>query len=87
MDRRFLAAMALAASACSAPMRAAAPEAPSSPVPPVAAPPTVETPLPAAPTVEVARELRFTAPLLGGGRFRGQAYAGRDVALWFWAPW
>jgi hypothetical protein len=31
--------------------------------------------------------LRFSAPRLGGGRVVGADYAGRDVALWFWAPW
>jgi hypothetical protein len=36
---------------------------------------------------EIPEELRFRAPLLAGGTFRGAEYAGRDVAVWFWAPW
>ncbi|HWC72028.1 MAG TPA: hypothetical protein VG993_12785 [Actinomycetota bacterium] len=36
------------------------------------------------PTPEV---LRFSAPRLGGGTIEGEDYSGRDVALWFWAPW
>jgi hypothetical protein len=36
------------------------------------------------PTPEV---LRFSAPELGGGTVDGQDYSGRDVAIWFWAPW
>jgi hypothetical protein len=35
----------------------------------------------------VPEVLRFSAPRLGGGRVVGADYAGRDVALWFWAPW
>jgi hypothetical protein len=31
--------------------------------------------------------LRFTAPRLGGGTLDGEDYSGRDVAIWFWAPW
>lgn len=31
--------------------------------------------------------LRFSAPLLSGGTIDGAALAGRDVALWMWAPW
>jgi hypothetical protein len=31
--------------------------------------------------------LRFSAPKLGGGSIEGEDYSGRDVALWFWAPW
>jgi hypothetical protein len=36
------------------------------------------------PTPEV---LRFSAPKLGGGTLEGADYSGRDVAIWFWAPW
>jgi hypothetical protein len=46
-----------------------------------------ESPEPERETAPVARELRFTAPRLGGGQIRGAEYAGRDVAIWFWAPW
>ena len=31
--------------------------------------------------------LDFTAPKLGGGQVVGSEFAGKDVALWFWAPW
>ena len=31
--------------------------------------------------------LRFAAPLLSGGEIDGTSLAGKDVALWFWAPW
>ena len=35
----------------------------------------------------VPEVLDFEAPLVGGGTFRGETLAGRDVAFWFWAPW
>ena len=35
----------------------------------------------------VAELLDFTAPVLGGGTLRGADYTGKDVAIWFWAPW
>lgn len=35
----------------------------------------------------VPRELRFTAPALGGGTIRGADFAGKDLVMWFWAPW
>jgi len=28
-----------------------------------------------------------TVDLVGGGQIDGAELAGRDVALWFWAPW
>lgn len=31
--------------------------------------------------------LDFTAPRLSGGQVKGSEFAGRDLALWFWAPW
>ncbi len=31
--------------------------------------------------------LQFTATALDGSRVAGADYAGRDVVLWFWAPW
>jgi hypothetical protein len=34
-----------------------------------------------------ASPLAFTAPTVGGGELDLAGYAGRDVALWFWAPY
>lgn len=34
-----------------------------------------------------AAVLDFSAPAVGGGQVVGADYAGRDLALWFWAPW
>lgn len=31
--------------------------------------------------------LNFSAPQLDGDTVDGADYAGKDVALWFWAPW
>ena len=39
------------------------------------------------PPHEVPDELRFTAPRLGGGMIDGAGYAGKDLVIWFWAPW
>jgi hypothetical protein len=36
---------------------------------------------------DAAELLDFTAPLVGGGTVRGAELAGRDLAIWFWAPW
>lgn len=49
---------------------------------------TPSTTGPAAPAaVEVPDVLRFRAPGIDGSEVVGADYAGRDVALWFWAPW
>jgi hypothetical protein len=32
-------------------------------------------------------DLDFTVPAVGGGQVEGGELAGRDLALWFWAPW
>jgi hypothetical protein len=50
--------------------------------------PTAASNDPTAPTsaVQVPEALQFIAPLVGGGTFDGAEYAGRTVALWFWAP-
>ncbi|MGH9194405.1 MAG: hypothetical protein ACRD1T_01530 [Acidimicrobiia bacterium] len=34
-----------------------------------------------------ANTLDFTAPKLGGGQVVGSEFVGKDVAIWFWAPW
>ena len=31
--------------------------------------------------------LDFSAPMLGGGTVGGSRYVGKDLAIWFWAPW
>lgn len=36
---------------------------------------------------EGAKMLSFSAPALGGGTIEGADYVGKDVAIWFWAPW
>ena len=36
---------------------------------------------------EGASLLEFRAPQLGGGQVIGSEFVGKDVALWFWAPW
>ncbi len=42
---------------------------------------------PAAAGAAVPAPLEFTAPLLGGGELDARTYAGRPLALWFWAPY
>ena len=37
--------------------------------------------------VPVPEVLDFSAPRLGGGAVEGSDYAGKDLAIWFWAPW
>ena len=41
----------------------------------------------AAGTGTVSEVLDFTAPSLEGGAITGADYAGKDLAIWFWAPW
>lgn len=40
----------------------------------------------AAPAPAAPEALQFTAPLVGGGTIDFTQFAGRTVALWFWAP-
>ena len=42
---------------------------------------------PAATAAAEAAPLDFSAPGVMGGRIDGADLAGRDLALWFWAPW
>jgi hypothetical protein len=63
----------------------------------VADPPSSTAASPSASTVPPSRSvagptgvpevLDFTAPSLGGGSVNGSDYVGKDVAIWFWAPW
>lgn len=39
------------------------------------------------PSVATPAALDFNASLVGGGQIEGGDLAGRDVVLWFWAPW
>jgi len=68
--------LAIGAAACSS-----AAEAPSAAQVPSASEATTS---PDAATVKV---LDFSAPQLGGGAVNGVRYAGKDLAIWFWAPW
>jgi hypothetical protein len=91
----WLAALLLLAAACTSAGGEGAEDTPVSP-PAVSttSPPPSESPEPGdegegaqsggEPTPEV---LRFSAPKLGGGTVEGADHSGRDVAIWFWAPW
>ncbi|MEX2619227.1 MAG: hypothetical protein WD250_03310 [Egibacteraceae bacterium] len=58
----------------------AAEDDPEGRVPPEEAPaPPGDAPL--------AEGLDVTLPAVGGGQVVGAELAGRDLALWFWAPW
>jgi hypothetical protein len=61
--------------------------APRPPEPPPAGSGTPTSPPAISEAPEPAKILRFEAPNLAGGVIRGADYAGKDVALWFWAPW
>lgn len=65
----------------------ASPEAAS---PPADEPPPAETTDETPPEAEEPRapkELRFEVPALSGGTIRGADFAGKDLVVWFWAPW
>lgn len=87
--RLQIAVLALVLAACGDGGPAAAPEA--TPAPTTAATVTSAgraAPTPAAaPPVSVPDALKFSAQGLDGAPVVGADYAGRDVALWFWAPW
>ena len=50
-------------------------------------PSAAASPGPQAPAPAVAKVLDFKAPNLAGGQVVGSEFAGKDVAVWFWAPW
>ncbi len=58
---------------------------------PIAANGPTRTAVPSSRSVEppagVPEVLDFSAPSLGGGSVNGSDYVGKDVAIWFWAPW
>ncbi len=88
-------AVAVALAACgSAPAATSAEpssEPPSTAAPSAAgssAPPTSSAPRPS-PTssAALADQLDFSLPGVGGGTVDGSTLGGRDVLVWFWAPW
>ncbi|HEX6262022.1 MAG TPA: hypothetical protein VF097_04160 [Actinomycetota bacterium] len=80
--------LALTTASCGSPEETTgsqSPEAaPAATSPPPTSPRPTEEPAEDPP---VPRELRFTAPALGGGAIDGAEYAGSDLVIWFWAPW
>lgn len=90
-DRLPIAVLALVLAACGDGGPAAAPEVSAAPTTVAAVTstgPAAPAPTPAAaPPVSVPDALKFTAQGLDGAQVVGADYAGRDVALWFWAPW
>ena len=78
--------LCLLAAACAAGDTTAA--GPASAPATAAVPDASEPALPSnGPSADVPENLAFTADLLGGGQLAGGDLAGRDVVLWFWAPW
>lgn len=75
---------ALGAPACGGQADTATPAPSPAPPPAPVAPPTAAG---APSTAPVPEALQFSAEGVAGGRVTGADYAGRDVALWFWAPW
>ena len=73
--RRWLLAIAVAVTACAPPAQSTDASAPSA----VPAGDSQESAIPDA--------LNFRAELVTGGQIHGGDLAGRDVVLWFWAPW
>ncbi|PLS75034.1 MAG: hypothetical protein CYG61_09430 [Actinobacteria bacterium] len=61
---------------------AASPAGPIGPAPAATVPTAPSAPRPAA-----AEALQFTASALDGSKIVGTDFAGKDLALWFWAPW
>ncbi len=56
----------------------------TSPTPPAPGSPSVAGP--ESPD-QISGVLDFSAPRVGGGAVDGADYTGKDLAIWFWAPW
>jgi hypothetical protein len=80
-----LAVAALLAAACATDSRSTEGVSPQ----PTRSPTTAPSPEDRFDTIENGAQqlLDFDAPRVGGGRLRGADYVGRDVVLWFFAPW
>jgi hypothetical protein len=76
-------AAAVVLAGCGAGREAGAPPA-WEPAPGTSGVPAAEA-APGTPAVPAA--LQFSAAGVNGSQVEGADYAGRDVALWFWAPW
>jgi hypothetical protein len=52
---------------------------------------TIDSTVPSSPAAteaaSLSKILNFSAPRLGGGQVVGSELAGKDVAMFFWAPW
>lgn len=59
----------------------------SSPTSPSASPTTDGADPGASPRDRVDQLFAFQAPRITGGTYDATQLAGRDVAIWFWAPW
>lgn len=77
-------ATALALAGCTSGSDASSPT--RTPAPPTGAAGTGPTTAPAGPQ-DVPDTLRFSAPMVGGGRFEASTLAGKPAVLWFWAAW
>lgn len=88
---RWPAVLILAVAACAPGAETAAPTpAPAITEPAVAPPATApaESPRPGQTAADQSpAALAWTAPLVAGGQLNGGDLTGRDVVLWFWAPW
>lgn len=88
-----LAVLALVATGCGdgagAPTaaRSASSTSSTAATPGTAGEPGTSAPTTATASTDVPEALRFTVAGVDGAQVVGADYAGKDVALWFWAPW